>query len=147
MQATVAGLEWLVVGLMVLVNALFASYEIALASVTKARLQTLLDEGRFGAASALAMKEGIEKSLAVVQLGITIVGLIAGATSGASASETLAPLLREFGWSERFSNVLAIGLFVVPLTITTIVVGELVPKLFALRNKEWVCLKIGRAHV
>lgn len=138
-----AGLEWIVVGLMVLVNALFAAYEIALASVTKARLQALKEQGRFGAHSAIIMKDRIEKSLAVVQLGITIVGLIAGATSGATASESLSPVLQEFGWSERIADVIAIGLFVAPLTIATIVIGELVPKLFALRNKEWVCLTIS----
>jgi putative hemolysin len=139
----VAGLEWIIVVLMVLVNALFAAYEIALASVTKARLQTLKDQGRFGAQAAIAMKESIEKSLAVVQLGITVVGLIAGATSGATASESLSPVLQEFGFSEHFSDVVAIAVFVAPLTIATIVIGELVPKLFALRNKEWVCLTLS----
>jgi len=139
----VAGLEWIVVGLMVLVNALFAAYEIALASVTKARLQALKDQGRFGAYAAILMKDRIEKSLAVVQLGITVVGLIAGATSGATASEWLSPILQEFGWSEQLSDVIAIALFVAPLTIATIVIGELVPKLFALRNKEWVCLTLS----
>jgi len=139
----VAGLEWIIVVLMVLVNALFAAYEIALASVTKARLQTLKDQGRFGAQAAIAMKESIEKSLAVVQLGITVVGLIAGATSGATASESLSPVLQEFGFSEHFSDVIAIAVFVAPLTIATIVIGELVPKLFALRNKEWVCLTLS----
>jgi putative hemolysin len=139
----VAGLEWIIVVLMVLVNALFAAYEIALASVTKARLQSLKDQGRFGAQAAIAMKESIEKSLAVVQLGITVVGLIAGATSGATASESLSPVLQEFGFSEHFSDVVAIAVFVAPLTIATIVIGELVPKLFALRNKEWVCLTLS----
>lgn len=138
-----AGFEWIIVVLMVLVNALFAAYEIALASVTKARLQTLKDQGRFGAQAAIAMKESIEKSLAVVQLGITVVGLIAGATSGATASESLSPVLQEFGFSEHFSDVVAIAVFVAPLTIATIVIGELVPKLFALRNKEWVCLTLS----
>lgn len=138
-----AGTEWIIVGLMVLVNALFAAYEIALASVTRARLQAYMDEGRFGAQAALLMKDRIEKSLAVVQLGITIVGLIAGATSGATASESLSPLLQEFGWSEQFSDVVAIAIFVAPLTIATIVIGELVPKLFALRNKDWVCLTLS----
>ncbi|MFN5230089.1 MAG: CNNM domain-containing protein, partial [Planctomycetota bacterium] len=99
-----AGLEWIVVGLMVLVNALFAAYEIALASVTKARLQALMEQGRLGAHSAIIMKDRIEKSLAVVQLGITVVGLIAGATSGATASESLSPILQEFGWSERIAD-------------------------------------------
>jgi putative hemolysin len=139
----VVGLEWIIVLLMVLVNALFAAYEIALASVTKARLESLKDQGRFGATAAIVMKERIEKSFAVVQLGITIVGLIAGATSGATASENLSPILQKYGWSESTADGLSIAIFVAPLTIVTIVVGELVPKLFALRNKEWVCLSLS----
>ncbi len=89
------------------------------------------------------MKEGIERSLAVVQLGITLVGLIAGATGGASASDDIAPLLRGLGMGQGTANVLAIGLIVVPLTAVTIVVGELMPKLFALRHEEWVCLRLS----
>ena len=137
------GLEWIIVLLMVLINALFAAYEIALASVTKTRLESLKNQGRFGATAAIVMKERIEKSFAVVQLGITIVGLIAGATSGATASENLSPILQKYGWSERTADGLSIAIFVAPLTILTIVVGELVPKLFALRNKEWVCLSLS----
>ncbi len=86
--------ELLIVIAMVFVNAIFAAYEIALASVSLARLQVLVGQGRAGASAALAMKDEIEKSLAVVQLGITLVGLIAGATGGASATEDIAPYLR-----------------------------------------------------
>ncbi len=75
-------MELLVVLVMIFVNAVFAAYEIALASVTISRLQTLIKSGRAGAAAALQMKEDIEKSLAVVQLGITLVGLVAGALVG-----------------------------------------------------------------
>lgn len=89
------------------------------------------------------MKEGIEKSLAVVQLGITLVGLVAGATGGASAADDIAPLLEQAGLSETAASVLAICIVVAPLTAVTIVVGELMPKLFALRHKEWVCLVLS----
>jgi len=135
--------ELLVVAFMVFVNAIFAAYEIALASVTVARLQLLNDHGRPGAAAALYMKTEIEKSLAVVQLGITLVGLVAGAAGGASASDDIAPMLQNFGLSAAVANVAAIVLVVLPLTAVTIVGGELVPKLFALRNKEWVCLRFS----
>ncbi|MCU0710048.1 MAG: hemolysin family protein [Pirellula sp.] len=135
--------EVLVVALMVIINGMFASYEIALASVSMSRLQVLSSQGRRGAAAAMSMKDGIEKSLAVVQLGITIVGLTAGATGGASASEDIAPILQDLGLSEWTADALAIAIWVVPLTIITIVIGELVPKLFALRNKEWVCLTLS----
>lgn len=137
------GLEFLVVLAMVLVNAVFAAYEIALASVSISRLHVLINDHRSGARSALQMKEGIERSLAVVQLGITLVGLIAGATGGASAGDDIAPYLRQYGLGATAANVLAITLVVLPLTALTIVIGELVPKLFALRNKEWVCLQLS----
>lgn len=137
------GLEFLVVVAMVLVNAVFAAYEIALASVTVSRLHVLINDHRGGARSALAMKEGIERSLAVVQLGITLVGLIAGATGGATAGEDIAPYLESLGLGPTTADILAIMLVVVPLTAVTIVLGELVPKLFALRHKEWVCLTLS----
>ncbi len=138
-----ANIELLVVSLMILVNGMFASYEIALASVTMSRLQVLANQGRRGAAAAISMKDGIEKSLAAVQLGITLVGLTAGAAGGASASEDIAPILRELGCSNWLADSLAIAVWVLPLTVITIVIGELVPKLFALRNKEWVCLAMS----
>jgi putative hemolysin len=136
-------IELVIVILMVAVNGVFAAYEIALASVSLARLQMLADQKRSGAHSAIEMKEGIEKSLAVVQLGITLVGLIAGATGGASATDDLAPVLIRTGLSPTLASVLAIALVVAPLTAVTIVLGELVPKLFALRHKEWVCLTLS----
>ncbi|MFO0820032.1 MAG: hemolysin family protein [Pirellulales bacterium] len=136
-------IEFIFVVGMVGVNAVFAAYEIALASVSVARLQALSAEKQAGAAAALAMKDGIEKSLAVVQLGITLVGLIAGATGGASASEDIAPHLTKLGFSELAAEIAAICVVVVPLTALTIVLGELMPKLFALRNKEWVCLRLS----
>jgi putative hemolysin len=136
-------LELLIVVAMVFVNAVFAAYEIALASVSLARLQVLVGQGRQGAAAALRMKDEIEKSLAVVQLGITLVGLIAGATGGASATEDIAPYIRSFGMGKVWADVLAVAVIVLPLTAITIVLGELVPKLFALRNKEWVCLSLS----
>lgn len=136
-------LELIVVLAMVMVNGVFAAYEIALASVSLPRLQLLVSDNRRGASAALVMKDGIEKSLAVVQLGITLVGLIAGATGGASATEDIAPQLGALGLSESLAELLAIALVVVPLTAITIVVGELLPKLFALRNTEWVCLALS----
>lgn len=135
--------ELIVIAAMVLVNAVFAAYEIALASISVSRLETLVNAKRRGAVAARFMKDGIEKSLAVVQLGITLVGLIAGATGGAGATDDVAPYLRSMGLSGASVEVVAIGLVVVPLTAFTIVVGELMPKLFALRNQEWVCLTLS----
>ena len=138
------GIELVVMLAMIVVNGLFAGYEIALASVSLSRLQTLVDERRRGAKAAVAMKRGMERSLAVVQLGITMVGAIAAATGGAGAKEAIAPGLREtFGFSASVSEALAITLVVLPLTVLTIIFGELIPKVFSLRNKEFVCLQLS----
>lgn len=136
--------ELCVIAVMVLFNGVFAGYEIALAAVTVARLRVLVGENRAGAKAALYMKENMEASLAAVQVAITLVGAIAAAIGGAGAAETIKPFLREqIGLSPTVSAVLAITLVVLPLTFMMIMFGELVPKVFSLRNKEWVCLRFS----
>lgn len=138
------GVEIIVMLAMVALNSVFAGYEIALASVSLARLQILVHENRAGARAALYMKEKMEASLAVVQLGITLVGVIAAATGGAGAEEKLEPLIRaKFGVAPGWADFIAIAMVVLPLTVITIMFGELIPKVFALRNKEWICLKLS----
>jgi putative hemolysin len=133
-----------IIVLMVVLNAIFAAYEIALASISYARLKSLADEQRPGARAANHMKQNMEASLAVVQLGITLVGAIAAATGGAGAEESLAPVLEErLGISSWLADVIGLSLIVIPLSAVTIVAGELIPKVFALKNKEWVCLKLS----
>ncbi len=135
---------WLIILCMVSLNALLAAYEIALASVTLGRLKLMADAQRAGAKTAQYMKMNMEASLAVVQLGITLVGAIAAATGGAGVEETISPLIQQrFELSPSWADFLALALFVVPLSAVTIVAGELIPKVFALRNKEWVCLKLS----
>jgi putative hemolysin len=136
--------ELLVIVAMVAVNGVFAGYEIALTSVSLARLQQMARENRPGAATALRMKQGMESSLAAVQVGITLAGAIAAATGGSQAGEMIAPLLREWlGLSATMAGALAIACVVVPLTVVTIIAGELIPKVYAIRNKELVCLRLS----
>ncbi len=137
--------ELLVILAMIGVNTLFAAYEIALASVTVVRLQVLVKENHRGAKAALYMKENFEASLATVQLGTTLLCAIAAATGGAGAEQIIVPLIQAgLGLSSGFSRFLAIVVVVIPLTILTIFIGELVPKVFAIRNKELVCLRLSR---
>jgi len=135
---------WLTICMMIGLNALFAAYEIALASVSLGRLKALADEHRKGARAAFAMKQKMEASLAVIQLGITLVGAIAAAVGGAKAEEGISPILQaSLGISANLADVLSLMLVVIPLSAVTIVGGELIPKVFALRNKEWVCLQLS----
>jgi putative hemolysin len=136
--------EVIVIAAMLAVNAVFACYEMALASVSRARLEILLQVGRRGARCAVYMKERLEGSLAVIQLGITLAGAIAAATGGAAADERLAPwLVGMFGVSDGVAKVLALVLFVIPLSGVTIVVAELVPKMVGINNKEAVILALS----
>ena len=135
--------ELAVMVLMIALNSVFAAYEISLASISAGRLHTLVSDKRRGAVAAVRMKDSIEGSLAVVQLGITLVGVIAAATGGAGAEEWFEPVLLKWGVPESLSQILAIAVVVIPLTVVTIIAGELVPKVFALRNKELVCLTLS----
>ena len=98
--------ELVVIAAMIAFNGVFAAYEIALASVGLPRLYMLVREQRRGAAAALRMKQKMEASLAVVQIGITLVGATAAATGGAGAQETIEPILRSWGLSEAVSQFL-----------------------------------------
>lgn len=138
------GYEVIVIIVMVLFNAVFAAYEMALASISRARLSFLATENKKGADAAIFMKDRMEASLAVVQLGITLVGAIAAAIGGAGISETLEPyLIHTFGLSEGIAETLALICLIIPLSCFTITFAELVPKMFAFNNREWVCLKLS----
>jgi putative hemolysin len=122
-------------------NAVFAAYEMALAAVSRSRLLVLCEQKKRGAESARLMKDRMEASLAVVQLGITLAGAVAAATGGAGVAESLAPALQtKFGWREGTAEFVGLALFVAPLSFVTIVFAELVPKMLAIQNREAVVL-------
>src|SRR3954469_10038877 len=131
---------------MVLLTAVFAAYELSLASVRTGRLRALAEQKRRGAATALAMKERMEQSLAVAQLGMTLTAVIAAATGGASVEEKLSPIIRQsLNLPERIADVVALVCFIIPLAAVTTVIGELVPKVLAIKNPEWVCITLSPA--
>ena len=88
------GYELAVIILMLVLNAVFAAYEMGLASISRARIAVLVNEKKKGAAEAAFMKDRMEASLAIVQLGITLVGAIAAATGGAGVQESFAPYIQ-----------------------------------------------------
>jgi putative hemolysin len=136
--------EVMVIAAMLAVNAVFASYEMALASVSRARLEVLLQAKRRGARCAVYMKERLEGSLAVIQVGITLAGAIAAATGGATVDEWLAPwLVGTFGVTGGTAEFLALVLFVIPLSAVTIIFAELIPKMVGINNKDGVVLALS----
>ncbi|MGE0223931.1 MAG: hemolysin family protein [Acetobacteraceae bacterium] len=131
-------LELAAVFLLILMNGAFALSELALVSSRPRRLQAMADAGRAGAAAALILIQHPGRFLSTVQIGITLVGILAGAFSGDTLGIRLAATLREWGLSEQVAYPVGLGLVVVSVTYLSIVVGELVPKRFALRNPEGI---------
>jgi putative hemolysin len=137
-------IELTIMAAMVLLNGVFAGYEIALAAVTIARLQVLARENRRGAKAALFMKQNMEASLAAIQVAMTLLGSSAAAIGGVGAAEDIKPFFQgTLGLSPLAAEILAIIAVVIPLTFLSILLGELMPKVFSLRNKEWVCLRLS----
>ncbi|MEN6307822.1 MAG: hemolysin family protein [Anaerohalosphaeraceae bacterium] len=137
------GYEILVIILMLFVNAVFAAYEMALASISRSRLSTLCQQKKRGAEEAAYMKDRMEASLAVVQLGITLAGAIAAATGGAGAQESFTPIFTKMGIPSFYAEIVSLICLIIPLSTFTIIFAELVPKMFALDNREWVCLSLS----
>ncbi|MFH0985529.1 MAG: hemolysin family protein [Candidatus Omnitrophota bacterium] len=140
------GFELILIALMLMVNAIFASYEMALASISRARLAALCQQKKKGAEEAAFMKDRMEASLAVVQLGITFAGALAAATGGAGIQESFTPYLTDvLRIPDGIAEVVAVICLVIPLSVFTILFAELVPKMFALQNREWVLLSLSPA--
>ncbi len=138
------GYEIVIILTMLVFNAVFAAYEMALASVSRVRLAVLINEKKHGAVDAAFMKDRMEASLAVVQLGITLFGAIAAATGGAGVTHSFSPYLMDrYGFSIGLAQFLSLVALIIPLSCFSIIFGELVPKIFAINNKEWVCLKLS----
>ncbi len=126
----------IVLGLM-LVNGVLALSELAVVSSRKARLGGMQKRGVRGARAALQLKAQPGRFLSTVQIGITLVGVFAGAYSGATLAAPLAAWLQTLQWIEpTLAMDLAFSAVVVGITYLSLIIGELVPKQLALRNPE-----------
>jgi len=137
-------LELLIVFALVLLNGFFAMSELAVVSSRKSRLQALARSGVPGSRTALALAEEPGTFLPTVQIGITLVGVLAGAFSGATVANKLALWLSTFPALQPISHGLAIALVVTAITYLSLIVGELVPKQIALRNAEGIATRVAR---
>ncbi len=136
--------EILIVLVLVLANGIFAMSEMAVVSSRKGRLQQLANEGDLGAKAALELAESPNRFLSTVQTGITLIGIFAGAFGGATISEKLAELLQQVPLLAPYSASLALGLVVTIISYLSLVVGELIPKRFALSNPERIAGLVAR---
>jgi putative hemolysin len=137
-------LEIAIIGLIVLLNGFFSMSELAIVSSRRPRLQQLAANGDHRARIALTLMDNSSRFLAVVQIGMTLSAILAGAFSGATLADRLGEWLDTFQPLAHYGKPIAIVLVVVPVSYFSLLLGELVPKQLALANSESVALRIAQ---
>ncbi len=125
-------------------NGVFALSELAIVSAREARLKAMAKAGSGGAKTALALAADPGRFLSTVQIGITLIGILAGAYSGASLGEPVSQRVELLGVEPETAHSIGFTLVVVIVTYASLVIGELVPKQFALRSPEPIAVAISR---
>jgi len=134
-MSTIAVEILLIVGL-VLANGVLAMAEMAVVSSRKARLQQWANEGNTKARTALDLAKAPHRFLSTMQIGITLVGILAGAFGGTTIAEALAAALHDVPWLAPYRQAIGLGVVVLGITYLSLILGELVPKQLALSNPE-----------
>ena len=137
-------LEIAILLLLFLVNGVFAMAELAVVSSRRERLQILADSGNAGARAAIELSREPSNLLSTVQVGITLIGILAGAFGGATLTAELAGLLAPLPVVGPYAEGIALIAVVAAITFGSVVLGELVPKQLALRNPERVAASLAR---
>jgi len=133
-----------VILVLLVVNGVFAMTEIAVVSARKPRLRRLAEQGNSNARVALELAESPNRFLSTVQIGITLVGIFAGAFGGATLATNLAGPIGGVALLAPYADKIAFGLVVAVITYFSLVLGELVPKRFGLSNPEGVAMMMAR---
>jgi putative hemolysin len=136
-------IEILIVLLLILANGVFAMAEIAIVSARKVRLEQRARAGDLNARAALELANAPNHFLAAVQIGITLVGILAGAFGGATIAEKLAAPLRALPFLAPYSETLSLVIVVLTITYLSLIIGELAPKRIALHNPERVAARVA----
>jgi putative hemolysin len=127
-------LDFLIVIACLFINAFFSAYEMAFVTVSREEIEEL-DENGTTQKKLITFKKKPERTLSVIQIGITLVGAIAAAVGGTGAVESLEPwIVENYGLSRSFAEAISVVAVIVPLTYFSVVFGELVPKTIALKH-------------
>ena len=136
-------MEILILTFLLLLNGVFAMFEIALVSSGRARLETMAQKGSKKARKIIELLDEPEKILSTIQVGITLIGIVAGAYGGVALADDLAPVFQASPYLSPWADNLAIATAIALITYLSLVIGELVPKSLALSNPEKVALALS----
>jgi putative hemolysin len=137
--------ELAVVVVLIVFNGSLAMAELAVVSSRRGRLQSLVDRGVVGSRRALVLASDPGRFLSTVQIGITLVGVLSGAFSGATLGVRLGNFIQTLGVSPTIANYAGMGIVVALITYASLIIGELVPKQIALRDAEGVAVRVAPA--
>ncbi|UUP16302.1 hemolysin family protein [Nitratireductor thuwali] len=139
--------ELIILFVLILFNGFMAMSELAVVSARPARLKARRDKGERGAARALALSSDPGRFLSTVQIGITLVGILSGAFSGATLGVRLSDTLAALGVPPSVASPAGIGIVVALITYVSLIIGELVPKQIALKNADGIAVKVAPVMV
>lgn len=129
-------MEFAIILLLLVLNGVFAMYEIALVSSNKARLETLAGKGSKSARGVLQQLEEPEKFLSTIQIGITLIGIVSGAFGGVAIADDLLPFFEKIPSIGIYAKDFSLITVIAVITYLSLVIGELAPKSLALSNPE-----------
>ena len=137
-------IEIILIFVLILANGFLAMSEIAVVSARRIRLESRAEAGDTGAQAALEMANAPSRFLSTVQVGITLIGTLAGAFGGATLAAEIEPYLIQLGLSPLHSGPISLVLVVVFITYFSLVFGELAPKQIALLDPERIASRVAR---
>jgi putative hemolysin len=136
-------IDVLLIALLILANGVFAMSETAIVTARKSRLQDWATKGNAKAKAALELANTPNRFLLAVQIGITLVVILAGAFAGRTLADRVAEYIAAVPVLEPYSQAIALALVVLGITYCSLVIGELVPKRFAARYPETVAVVVA----
>jgi len=139
--------EIFLIAILILLNGYLSGTEIAVVTARKSHIKQMAESGKKNAKIFLKLKEEPDRFLATIQIGITVLGVLASAIGGAAAIEVIKPALQKVPIKavSAASDPLAIGIVVVIITYFSLIFGELVPKSIALAHPETIGLWTARS--
>src|SRR2546427_4477692 len=139
-------LELIAIGVLILLNGFFACAELAIVNTRRSRIKQLVEEKNVQARLVQAFQEDSERFLATTQIGITVAGASAAAMGGVVAIDHLKPVFEAIplAFVQAWAEPIAVGIVVLIISYFSLVLGELVPKILALKNPERLALLAAR---
>lgn len=137
-------LEILLLLALTFLNGLLAMSEMAVVSASRPRLKSLADRGERGAAAAVRLIEDPSRFLSTIQIGITVIGIAAGAFGGATLGQDVGDWLDTVPWIAPYGEVMGFVAVVAAITYVSLIAGELVPKRIALGHAETIAARVAR---